>query len=206
MPHERDERWVYVVLAILAIAFVAYTFRDSIDVSRASFDWVRRLGGTAPYALATLFGIFFQVWNRRRLERLRKKWEADMRAEGLLRQGTDLKVVFAEGARGSLRADVYLTRSAFYLFDRGGRREPMRFPLTASSARDAAVVDASLAPGAAPGGRAVRVYVRGPAPIQIEFRAPDAEGWWTDLRRALGRSVRGGPAETTAEAEELVPE
>jgi hypothetical protein len=112
--------------------------------------------------------------------------------------------VFVEGARGSFQADVYLTRSAFYLFDRGGRREPMRFPLTASSARDAAVVDASLAPGAAQGARAVRVHIRGPAPVEIEFQTPDAEGWWTDLRRSLGRSVRGGPPEVTAEDEELV--
>ena len=123
MPHERDERWVYVALAVLAIAFVAYTLRNSIDLSRASFDWVRKLGGTAPYALATLFGIFFQMWNRKRLERVRKKWEADIRVEGLLRQGSDVTVVFARGAKGSFRADVHLTRSALYLFDRGGRRD-----------------------------------------------------------------------------------
>lgn len=206
MPHERDERWAYVALAVLAVAFIAYTFRDSIDLSRASFDWIKKLGGTAPYALATLFGVFFQMWNRRRLERVRKKWEADIRAEGLLREGSDLKVVFGGGAKGSLRADVRLTRSAFYIFDRGGRREPMRFPLTPSSARDPAIVGVSLMSDATQGARAVQIRIRGPAPFQIEFRTPDADGWSADLRRALGTSVRGAAARATPEPEELQQE
>ncbi len=202
LPHERDERWVYVALAVLGVAFAAYAFRDSIDLSRVSFDWVKKVGGTVPYAFATLFGVFFQLWNRKRLERVRKKWEANIRTEGLLRQGSDLKVVFADGAKGSLKADVHLTRSAFYLFDRGGRREPMRFPLTPSSPRDSAVVDATLAPDPAQGARVVQVHIRGPAPFRIEFRTPDAEGWRTDLRRALGWSGSAAAREATAESEE----
>lgn len=199
MPRERDERWIYVALVILAVAYAVYAFRDSIDLSRLSFDWVRKLGGTASYGLATVFAIFFQLWNKRRLGRVRKKWEAGIKVEGLLRQEFGLKVVFAEGAKGSFKADVHLTRSALYLFDRGGRREPMRFSLTPSSPRDSVVAEAALSAEAAQGGRVVQIHIRGPASFRIEFVTPDAEGWRTDLGRALGRSVRAAAREATAE-------
>ena len=192
MSHERDERWVYVALAILAVAYVAYTFRDSLDLSRISFAWVRKLGGTIPYVAATFFGVFFQLWNKKRVEKVRKVWEAGIRAEGLLRQGLDLKVAFADGMKGSLRADVFLTRSALYLFDRGGRRDPMRLPLVPSSSQDPAVVGASLGPTEDQGMRAVRIRVQGPSPFDIVFRSPDADGWRIDVRRVVGRA--GSPA------------
>jgi len=189
LPHERDERWVLVALAVLAIAFAVYAFRDSIDLSRVSFDWVKKLGGTASYGLATAFAVFFQLWNRKRLDRVRKKWEAGIKSEGPLRQGLGLKVVFSEGAKGSLTGDVHLTRSALYLFDRAGRREPMRFLLAPSSPSDAVVADATLVSDAAGGARTVRIYVRGRASFRFEFQTPDAEGWRTDLRRVLGPSA-----------------
>lgn len=192
MPHERDERWAYVALAILAVLYIAYAFRDSLDLSRISFAWARKLGGTIPYVAATFFGVFFQLWNKKRLEKVRKKWKADIGAEGLLRQGLDLKVAFADGMKGSLRADVYLTRSALYLFDRASRRDPMRLPLLRSSSRDPAVVGASLGPSEGPGERVVRIHVQGPSPFRVEFASPDAEGWRIDVRRVLGRA--GSPA------------
>jgi hypothetical protein len=202
LAQERDERWVYIALAILAVAYAVYAFRDSIDLSRLSFDWIRKLGGTASYGLATVFAVAFQIWNKRRLERARKKWEESIKLEGFLREEPGVKVALSEGARGSFKADVQLTRSALYLFDRGARREPMRLPMTPSSARDSTVADVTLGPGAASGRRTVRVRVRGAAAFRIEFEAPDAEGWRTDLLRALGRSVRSTGGEEAAEPEE----
>jgi hypothetical protein len=206
LPQERDERWVYVALAILAVAYAVYAFRDSIDLSRLSFDWVRKLGGTASYALATVFAIFFQIWNKRRLERVRKKWEDGIRSEGQLRQGVGLKVAFTDGAKGSLTADLHLTRAALYLFDRGGRREPMRFPVTPSSPRDAVLGGVTLSREAGRGGRTVRIDVLGPSPFRIEFTTPEAEGWAADLGRAIGRSTRGASREAAGEREEAARE
>jgi hypothetical protein len=202
LPRERDERWVYVALVILALAYAVYRFRGSIDLSRMSFDWVRSLGGTIPYALATVFGVGFQFWNRRRLERVRRKFEVGIRTEGALREAPDLKVVFAGGARGSFKADVHLTRSALYLFDRGGRREPMRFPMRPSSARDSAVEGVTLSDGAGQGESVVQVHIRGPAPFRIEFQAPDAAAWQADLLRAMGRSVPAAVRAAAVEPEE----
>jgi hypothetical protein len=202
LPRERDERWVYVALAILAVAYAVYAFRDSIDLSRFSFDWAKKLGGTASYGLATVFAIFFQIWNKRRLERVRKKWEDGIKIEGQLRQGLGLKVAFTGGAKGSLKADVHLSRSALYLFDRGGRREPMRFPVTASSPRDAVLAGVAASREAGAGGRAVRIDIQGPSPFRIEFVTPDAEGWEADILRALGRSPRRAAPEADAEYQE----
>ena len=81
LAHERDERWVYVALAVLALAYIIYRYRESIDLPVVSLRSLRKLGTTAPYVLATFFGIFFQAWNRRRFERIRKKWEADLKLE-----------------------------------------------------------------------------------------------------------------------------
>lgn len=205
MPRERDERWIYVALVILAVAYVVYARRGSIDLSRLSFDWLKKLGGTASYGLATAFAIVFQIWNKRRLARVRKKWEDRIKTEGQLRQGLDFKVVFAGGAKGSFKADVHLTRSALYVFDRGGRREPMRFPATASSPRDAVVAGVAVArdPG---GGGTVQVDIRGPSSFRVEFAAPDAEAWVADLSRVLGRSPRTAARETAAEYGEVSSE
>ena len=201
-PRERDERWVYAVLVLLAVAYAAYRFRGSIDLSRVSFDWARRLGGTIPYALATVVGIAFQMWNRKRLERARSKLLKDLQGEGVLREEPNLKVAFTEGARGSLRADVHLTRAALYLFDRTGRREPMRFPLVAASARDGVVDGVTLSEGAGEAARAVQIQIRGPAPFRVEFETADARGWWTDVLRATGRSVPATAPWAAAEPEE----
>ena len=186
MAHERDERWVYVALAVLAIGYVIYRYRGAIDLPAVPWRRLRGVASALPYLLATFAGVFFQAWNRRRLAAIRKKWEADLRLEGIVRQGTDLTVWVGGRKRQSLQADVYMTRTAVYVFDRGRRREPMRLgfgPATGS----AVLVGAALRPGEVGASRSVRVSIGGASDSYIEFASPDAQSWWVEIRRALGQ-------------------
>ncbi len=190
MAQERDERWTYVALAVLIVAYVVYRYRGSIDFSKLSLPLgrLKPLGATVPYVLASVFGVLFQLWNRRRIAALRQRLEDSLRFEGLVRQGPDVQILFGGGARGSLRADVYLTRAALYVFDKGGRRDPMRIPLERGSPVGPSVVDAVLVPKDSAGGQLVRIVVGGRTGFSIEFAGPDAGGWWADIRKALGKS------------------
>ena len=186
MAHERDERWVYVALAVLVIAYVVYRYRGSIDLPAVSLRGLRRLGGTIPYVLATLMGVFFQAWGRRKAERVRKQWENALKLEGIVRQGTDVAVWYVGRRRQSFRADIYLTGAALYVFDRARRREPVRLAL-GRRIGGGFIEGATLRAGPAGGPRTVRILTGGVGGANLEFATPDVEAWWTRIRRSLGQ-------------------
>ncbi len=194
MPHERDERWVYVALAVLAIAYVVYRFGASVDLTgrlphvKFSFHRIGKVLSAAPYLGATLIGVFFQFWGRRKRAEARKRMEAQLVREGPIRQGQSITVRIGRRLGGAYDADLHLTRAALYVLDTAGKRDPLRIPLRRSEG--AFVEDASLTP--APGGdgySTVMVIIGGPARKEIFFSSPDASTWWTDIRKALGKSV-----------------
>jgi hypothetical protein len=193
LAHERDERWVYVALAILAIAYVVYRYWDSIDLPAFSFRGLRKLGTTLPYVLATFFGVFFQAWNRRRVERIRKRWEADLALEGVVRQREDVSAWHRGRKRESFQADIYMTGAALYVFDRARKRDPMRLTLGRGE-KGGFVGGAALVQASDGGPRRVRVLAAAGGEVILEFTTPDADGWWMAIRRALRQ-----PADLEAE-------
>jgi hypothetical protein len=187
MAHERDERWVYVALGVLIAAYIIYRTGASI---RIPIRELRGLGKFASYGLAPLFAVLYQLWSRRRAAALKAKHEAGVLLEGLLRDEMDVRARFANGRGGGVfGADVRLTRAALYVFDRSGRRDPMRFSVRGDVAREYTVIDAELLPGASPDVDVVRVDIGGPRRFAVEFTSTQAEAWWIELRRAIGRST-----------------
>ena len=73
VPHERDERWVYVVLALLAIAYVIYKYGTSLEIPDVSFRGFGKVATTLPYLAATFFGVLFQMWNKKKQTAARKR-------------------------------------------------------------------------------------------------------------------------------------
>ena len=195
MVHERDERWVYVVLAVLAAAYVAYRFVLSAGPD-ALLDRLRaidlgRFGKTLPYLAAPLFAVLSEIIRRGKARSVRETWEKRSRDEGFVRGEDNLKVRFVEGGRGSVQGAVRLTRAALYILDNAGRREPMRFVLKRSSTVEPAVLDVSLREGRSPELRRVRVDASDAAgsSFAFEFESREGEAWWSSLRRSLGRST-----------------
>lgn len=183
MAQERDERWVYVALAVLAVAYVVYRYRGSIDLPDVSLRSFRKIGGTIPYLFATLIGVFFQAWGRRKADRARRKMEADASLEGVVRQATDVTALYGGQKRQSAQVDIIMTRAALYVFDRARRRAPARLAFGGAGG----VAGAALRPGPAGGPRMVRVLAG--SGDDFQFATPDAESWWTGIRRALGQSA-----------------
>lgn len=190
MSHERDERWAYVVIAVLLVVLVVYRGAGASWFSGVSLrmpdievgPFIRNL----PYILAPLLAVLSEVWRRRRARALKAEWETRARAEGLRREAEDVAVRFVAGARGTMRADARLTRAAMYLFDRAGRRPVMRLLLTGGGEGDHRVAGVYLA-GGGPGKRPrLHVSVRGPAVFEFEMASPDADGWWADMRNSPG--------------------
>jgi hypothetical protein len=202
MSRERDERWVYGAMAVLGIAYLAYRYRSSLHIP--SIHGLSKVtSSTVAYALAPLIGIFARLVARRRNEATRRRWEASMRSEGHLRDELSVRVRSGERRRGAFLADVHLTRAAFYMLDRSGRREPMRLLLRPGTAHDLHVGDARVVaePGRSDG--TVHVESGGPTKIVVEFESGDAQGWRSDLRRALAKPVGlsnpGGPPEAPSD-------
>lgn len=198
--HERDERWAYIALAVLVVAYLVYRFAGSFEFAAVSLRTpdlnLGKLGKKLPYLFAPLFAVMSEVIRRRKAKAAREDWERRARTEGLLRGEENLKVRFVEGGRGSIKSDVRLTRVALYLLDRTGRREPMRFLLSPADAHDAAVLDATLLEGSSPELRKVRVAVgasSGEGRFTFEFESREGAAWWSILRRASGRSSRAEP-------------
>lgn len=202
MSRERDERWAYVVLAVLLVAFVVYRGGGASwfsgvslklpDIEAAPF--VKNL----PYLFAPLLAVLSEIWRRRRARALKVEWEMRARSEGLRREAEDVAVRFVSGARGTMRADARLTRAAMYLFDRSGRRSVMRLLLAGGGEGDHRVAGVSLT-GGGPGERPrLRVSVKGPAAFEFEMASLDADGWWADLRNSPG--VRDNAPGERAEA------
>ncbi|MFH1688815.1 MAG: hypothetical protein ABIE42_01085 [Candidatus Eisenbacteria bacterium] len=213
MDHERDERWAYVALAVLAVAYVVYRFGipedltfglSGLSVRLPDLD-LGKLGKNLPYLFAPLFAVFSEVMRRRKARAVREDWERRVRTEGFLRGEENLKIKFVEGGRGSVQGDVRLTHAALYLLDKSGRREPMRFPLSLSAGSDAAVLDVSLREGSSPELRQVRVIVGaadGGNRLAFEFESREGEAWRSSLRRVLGKSAEKEPGpEPSPEAE-----
>jgi hypothetical protein len=124
--------------------------------------------------------------------------------EGLLHEERDVGVRLASSGGGaSFRADLSLTRAAFYLFDRSGRREPMRLGMGREREQDFAVSEVVMGAVGERGEATVRVRVEGPSAFWIEFGSGQAGTWWTELRRATGRSsdLRRHLEQTVEEAE-----
>jgi hypothetical protein len=194
MTHERDERWAYVVLAVLAVAYILYRLYaldggtvPAIDIPRV------RLGELAkglPYLIAPLIAILTGFFQRRRAKAAREEWERRVRTEGFVRDEEDVEVRVVSGGRGAFSVDLRLTRAALYLFDRSGRREPMRFVLLSAGPSESAVVDAELLTDERTGRPRVKVSTSGPRSLSFEFGSVAAEAWWSDLRHGLGKTTK----------------
>jgi len=208
LADERDERWVYVALAALAVAYAAYRFVLSAGpdglLDRLRGVDLGRFGKTLPYLAAPLFAVVSEFIRRRKARSVREAWAKRSRTEGFVRGEDDLKIRFVEGGRGSMQGAVRLTRAALYILDNGGRREPMRFVLARPSVGEPAVLDVSVREGRSPELRRVRVATgdAGGNRFSFEFESREGEAWWSSLRRSLGRSMdRSETAEPPPELE-----
>jgi hypothetical protein len=201
VARERDERWVYVALAVLALAFLAYRYRASIHIPTRGLSKIA--SSTVAYALAPIIGIIAQFLTRRRNAAARREWDSSMKMEGRLRDELSVRASSGERWKGAFQADVHLTRSALYVLDRGGRRNPMRFALRPGAHNEPHVVDAQVSADRERSEGTVRIEAGGPSRIVLEFVSADAMGWWSDLRRALPKPVElvspGVPPETPPE-------
>jgi hypothetical protein len=193
MTHERDERWAYVALAALAVAYVLYRIYVSgggivpVELPEVKLGEV---GKGLPYLLAPLVAVLTELYRRRRARATRKEWERRVQAEGFVREEENVEIRIVTGGRGAFSADVRLTRAALYLFDRSGRRDPVRFVLMSPGPSETTVVDAELRMDDRTGRPRVRVNTSGPAGLSFEFGSVTAEAWWTDLRHGLGKTTR----------------
>jgi hypothetical protein len=188
MKNERDDRWVYVALAILAIAYIVYRRSGTI---RVDLKELRRLGSVLPYALPPLIAVLVNVYTKRRAARARAEWEKIALNEGILREELNVKASAGGGlAGGVFAADLRLTRAAFYVFDRTHRRSPLRILIRRDTSEQLGVGSVALTPGDSEGRRVLRVDVEGPKTFSIEILSQDSEGWWRGVRRAQGKSTK----------------
>jgi hypothetical protein len=207
--NERDERWAYIALAVLVVAYVAYRFwlgsgaeglagiEGLKDVSIRLPDInLGKLGKNLPYLAAPLFAVVSEILRRRKARAMREAWERNSQIEGFVRGEDNLKVRFVEGGRGTIQSDVRMTRAALYLLDRGGRRDPLRFTFARSDAKEPVVLDVALLDGKTPESRRVRVTIGELVDghrFMIEFESMAGEAWRSSLRRALGKSYDREP-------------
>jgi hypothetical protein len=205
MTHERDQRWAYIALGVLACAYVIYRLYTSeggalptVDLSGVKLG---ELGKAMPYVVAPFIAVLTEYFRRRRAREARRQWEARVRTEGFVRDEENVEVGIVEGGRGAFTADVRLTRAALYMFDRSGRRDPVRFVLGSPGRSETAVVDARLVRGKGEGRPRVRVATSGPAGLTFEFTSAAAEAWWSDIRRSLGKSTSVDGGGESAEGE-----
>ena len=182
MSGERDERWVLFALAAIAVGYFIFLKHDVIQLDRAL---IRKLGSAIPYGAAPLFAVLSAIWKKRKAAEARRQWDEGALREGIVREETGVNVRFVNGKRTRpFRADVRLTRAAFYVFDKSGKRDPMRFVISLESVNELGVFDARLD---RKGGGPVTVTVRivGKAKMGVELTSINPEGWWVDIRRAL---------------------
>jgi len=198
LNHERDERWAYVVLAALVVGYIVYRTVVSSDFAGLSTSGLSirlpelnlgKFGKSLPYLFAPLYAVVSGLLKRKKAKAAREEWERRARTEGILRKEENVKVRLTDGARGSVQADVRLTRAALYVIDRGGRREPMRFVFLRSAVTDVAVLEVNLLETSTPALRRVRVGVGGATQFVLEFESREGEAWWSSLRRSLGKST-----------------
>jgi hypothetical protein len=201
VARERDERWVYVALAVLALAYLAYRYRASIHIPTRGLSKIA--SSTVAYALAPIIGFIAQILARKRNAAARRVWDASMTTEGRLRDELSVRASSGERWKGSFQADVHLTRSALYVLDRGGRRNPMRFALRPGTHNELHVAAARVSADSERSEGTVHIQAGGPSRIVLEFVSTDALGWLADLRRALPKPVElvapGGPPDASPE-------
>ncbi len=185
-------------LAALVVGYIVYRFTVSSGFTGLSIRGLSirlpelnlgRFGKSLPYLFAPLFAVISELVRRKKAKTIREKWERRARTEGFLRAEENVKVRLTDGARGSVQADVRLTRAAFYVIDRGGRRDPMRFVFLSSADSDVVVLDVSLREGRTPELRRVRIRMGGAARLVLEFESRQGEAWWSSLRHSLGKSA-----------------
>ncbi|MBC8450606.1 hypothetical protein H8D73_00150 [bacterium] len=182
MSGERDERWVLFALAAIAVGYFIFLKHDVIQLDRRL---ISKLGSAIPYGAAPLFAVLSAIWKKRKAAEARRQWDEGALREGIVREETGVNVRFVNGKRTRpFRADVRLTRSAFYVLDKSGKRDPMRFVINLESVNELGVFDARLdRRGGGP--VTVTVQIVGKAKMGVELTSVNSEGWWVDIRRAL---------------------
>ncbi len=205
MAEERDERWVYVALAAIAVGYLVHANWETI-VDRVSLRGIGRFTSSIGYLVAPLGAAALALYRRKKAEGTKREWEQQAFAEGIVReeQGVSGRKVDTKG-RGTFRADLRLTRMALYVFDRSGRVEPMRLLVHMEAVTDLGLYDVEYEPGRAGGSFTVRVV--GKSKFGLRFESAQALGWWTDIRKVLGLpadrhrapSAEGGDAATPSD-------
>ncbi len=182
MSGERDERWVLYALAAIAVGYFIFLKHDVIQLDRRL---ISKLGSAIPYGAAPLFAVLSAIWKKRKAAEARRQWDEGALHEGIVREESGVNVRFVNGKRTRpFRADVRLTRSAFYVFDKSGKRDPMRFVINLESVNELGVFDARLdRQGGGP--VTVTVQIVGKAKMGVELTSVNSEGWWVDIRKAL---------------------
>jgi hypothetical protein len=179
---ERDERWALFALAAIAVGYFIFLKHDVIQLDR---KMIGKLTSAIPYGAAPLFAVLSAIWKKRKAAEARRQWDEGALREGIVREESGVNVRFVNGKRTRpFRADVRLTRSAFYVFDKSGKRDPMRFVINLESVNELGVFDARLdRKGGGP--VTVTVQIVGKAKMGVELTSVNSEGWWMDIRRAL---------------------
>lgn len=184
MAEERDERWIYVVLGLIAVGYLVYTNWDSI-VANVDLRRLGRVAGSIGYVAAPAIAAVTAIVRRRKTEAVRKQWEQSALTEGVIREERGVRAKM-EGEKGKgFAADIRLTRNAFYVLDPAGKREHMRILVHLDSVNDLGLFDAEYAPNAA-GGGAFTVRVVGRSTFGIQFTSAQSLAWWADIRKAVG--------------------
>ncbi len=196
MAEERDERWIYAVLGLIAVGYLAYHNWDAI-AENVDLRHLGRFGSSIGYIVAPIVAAITAIARRRKSETVRRIWEQTALTEGVVREerGVQAKV---EGDKKAFRADIRLTRNAFYVLDTTGRREHMRILVHLESVNDMGLFDAEYSPSASGGAGAFTVRVVGRSTFWIQFASAQSQAWWTDVRRALGLRADLRPAEDGA--------
>ncbi len=184
MAQERDERWMYVALGLIVVGYLVYHNWDAIT-ENVNLRHLGRVGGSIGYIVAPIIAAITAIARRRKTEGVRKLWEKTGLIEGVIREerGVQAKV---EGDKRTFKADIRLTRNAFYVLDTTGRREHMRIMVHLDSVNDLGLFDSEYLPAANGGGGAFTVRVVGRATFGIQFASAQSRAWWTDVRRTLG--------------------
>jgi len=184
MAEERDERWMYVALGLIVAGYLVYhnwdAITDNVDLRRFG-----RMGSSIGYIVAPIVAAATAIARRRKTEGVRKLWEKTALTEGVIREerGVHAKV---DGEKSAFKADIRLTRNAFYVLDTAGRREHMRIMIHLDSVNDLGLFDAEYVPSASGGAGAFTIRVVGRATFGIRFASAQSLAWWTDVRKALG--------------------
>jgi hypothetical protein len=184
MAEERDERWMYVALGLVVAGYLVYRNWDTIAES-VNLRHFGRMGSSIGYIVAPIIAAITAIARRRKTAAVRELWEKTALTEGVLREERGVKAK-VEGEKSAFKADIRLTRNAFYVLDTAGRREHMRIMIHLDSVNDLGLFDAEYLPNASGGAGAFTIRVVGRATFGIHFASKQSLAWWADARKALG--------------------